>query len=156
MESYYANQIIDPENLPEKFLASGLLPVFIKRPKPEWIINISPERSGLTMTMIEHKKTGFFYPLPGYFPKAITQYATKADLAVYKIKNGGYALWPLEEYQRPGFTSAMEIANHFSDKWVRVNYKGKNGYSIETLNDQPLTTWKHIMPNSGEDFGTTD
>ncbi len=146
--------LIDPDNLPQEFLELGTPPVFFQRPTPEMIINVAPEDHRESCTFVEDKATGLFYCLAGWISSTITRHAAHLEAATYKIKGGGYGLWPLEEYARPGYASASDIAKHHAGKWIRVRCKGKNGCKVEAVDDLELHDWSLFDPLGGKVIST--
>lgn len=124
-------------------------PEFIQRPSPEWIISVFPEDHRHEMTLVEDKKTNHFFSLPGWMPGTITRHASELKIAFFRTKGAGYGVWPLEEYARPGFTSAADIAEHHAGEWIRVQCYGKNGYKFEIISDIEPYDWSNFEPYKG-------
>ena len=146
--------LIDPDTLPQEFLELEIPTVFFQRPTPEMIINVAPERHRDSATFVENKKTNLFYCLAGWIPETITRHADHLKIATYKIKNGGYGIWPLEEYAQPGYTSASDIATHHAGEWIRVHCKGENGCKVEAVDGQEFHDWSNFDPYSNNMIST--
>jgi hypothetical protein len=130
--------LIDPDNLPQEFLEMKVPTIFFQRPTPEMIIRIAPEAHREPLTFVEDKATGLFYVLCVWIPKTIARHGVRLGTAVYEIKGDGFGLWPLEEYARPGYLSAKEIAENYAGQWIRVVWKGRNGCKVEVVDEAEL------------------
>ncbi len=135
---------LDPNQLPQKFLELDLPAIFFQRPTPEMIIHIAPERRRDRLTFVEDESTGLFYCLACYIPKTITQHGACLETATYKIKGGGYGIWPLEEHAEPGYLSAKMVAETHAGEWIRVHCDGENGCKIEKIDEPENQDWENF------------
>lgn len=148
--------LIDPDNLPQEFLEMKGPTIFFQRPTPEMIIRIAPEGHREPLTFVEDKATGLFYALCIWIPKTIARHGVHLETAAYQIKGGGFGLWPLEEYARPGYISAKEIAENYTGQWIRVLWKGRNGCKVEVVGEEELQSLGDFDPTKDKAWPTDE
>lgn len=130
--------------LPQNFAGLGAvkketLVVPIKKPnKQQWICPHRDHSARIEVAAIELKDEGEFYIVDPSLHRELSRECIAVVLVPYQTKQGAIAYWPIRLPDPDGkhnswHASALEIANSYGDKWIRVSSnKEINGYDVIT------------------------